>query len=238
MTQIHGLELFCNWKDIRELPDRTMRILDRCGATRAIVMAQPALNSDVNTKHVRTFADRCADAGIALSLCTGPAIIEYASALMLRDRLVALCRELHATPMLDAEPVRVGKPNQQRWSPERVAPWLTVPDMQITTTRMEAPRIGAHGRITYAQLEGQASTSTLSHALGIFSKYAPLERVVPVLGSFDTDGDKRTVAEVKLDLERCTDQARLCGRLAMFVAQTTSDAEADVMREWACETWA
>ena len=232
------IDLFVNWKDITDLRDRTFEILDACGAKRAIVMAQPALNKPSLRDKVRSFAIECHQRSLAVSLCTGPAVIEYAAPLEMRDRLAALCTEVRATPMLDAEPVHVGRPNEQRWSPERIAPWLTIPELQITTTRMEAPRIGAHGRVTYAQLEGQASTATLDHALRTFERYTPIERVVPVLGSFDSpDGDKRTIDEVRTDLERCTAQARTCGRLAMFVAQTTSLAEAQLIREWAERAW-
>jgi hypothetical protein len=232
------IEIFVNWKDITELSDRTFEILEAAGAKRAIVMAQPALNKPALRDRVRSFAEECSALGIAVSLCTGPAVIEMAAPLEMRDRLAQLCRETGATPMLDAEPVHVGKPNQQRWSPERLAPWLTVPELQITTTRMEAPRIGAHARVTYAQLEGQTSTDTLAQALQIFCRYTPLDRIVVTLGSFDSpDGDKRTLDEMRRDLDRCTDQARLSGRLAMFVAQTTSLAEAQLMREWAERTW-
>lgn len=235
--EVMGIELFTNWKDITELRSRTFEILEAAGATRAIVMAQPALNKPALADRVRTFAAECSAKGIAVSLCTGPAVIEYAAPLQIRDRLAALCRDTGATPMLDAEPVHVKRPNEQRWSPERVKPWLDVPEMQITTTRFEAPRIGAHARVTYAQLEGQTSTDTLAQALQIFCRYTPMERIVITLGSFDSEGDKRTLDEVKRDLERCTAQAKLSGRLAMFVAQTTSLAEAEAMRSWAEKVW-
>jgi hypothetical protein len=231
-----SIEIFVNWKDITELQDRTFEILEAAGARRAIVMAQAALNVPRLRSRVHSFVERCKAQSIAVSLCTGPQILEYDAPLTIRDHLVSLCRETGSTPMLDAEPSGPLKA-QKHWSAERLAPWLEVPDMQITTVRREAPRMGAHARITYAQLEGQTSTDTLDHALRIFEKYSPIDRVIPTLGSFDSTDDKRTLAEIQLDLDRCTDQARTCGRLAMFVAQTTSRAEAELLAAWAKRTW-
>jgi hypothetical protein len=230
------LSLYANWHDLTAVDtDVTIGKLRAAGAKRAIPMVQLAIASEAALRSRRgaviDFAAACHEHGIAVTLCTGPAVLTAADPLGCRDRLVKLCAEVSATPMLDAEPVKE-RGILRHWSPEMLRPWLTVPTLQITTTRMEAPHLGHHGRVDYAQLEGQTSTATLSQALAIHARTTDRERIVPVLGSFDSAGDPRTLAEMRIDLERCEAQARLSGALAVWVAQTTSEAECEILREW------
>ena len=234
------VELFVNWDDIVDV-DKTIAKLHACTAKRAIVMAQPALDKPSLGHRVRTFADACHDAGIAVSLCTGPTVIARERPLDHRDRLLLLASECAAAPMLDAEPTKIDGA-LAHWSEALIAPWLEHPAVQITSTRAELPRIGWHGRWLYLQLEGQTSTDTLSQALAIAERTTDRSRIVCVPGTFDDvkDGvviDKRTLAEVERDLRRCTAQARLSGRLAEFVARTTDARECELLSRWARETW-
>ena len=146
-----GVELFCNWKDITELSDRTFEILEAAGAKRAIVMTQAALNVPRLRSRVHTFVERCKAQSIAVSLCTGPQILEYDAPLTIRDNLVSLCRETGSTPMLDAEPSGPLK-TQKHWSAETLAPWLEVHDMQFLRRYTDrTAKITLPGPFTMAQ---------------------------------------------------------------------------------------
>lgn len=243
-----GVEIFCNWHDVAEASDRTLRVLREAGATRAIPMVQAAIAGPTSMRNnapaVRRFVAQAKAHGFEVTLCTGPAVLVAQDPLRCRDNLAALCRELGCPPMLDAEPVRVAEV-LRHWTPELLAPWLELADLEVTTTRAEVTHLGRHGRVDYAQLEGQDSTATLPQAMALHMRSTDRERIVPVIGDFDAKGDPRTLAEVRTDLDRCTPQAKLAGRLAVWVAQTTSlpdplhpgQSECELLAAWGAETF-
>lgn len=231
------IEVFCNWHDQAQAADRTMSVLSASGATRAILMVQPAIASDRGLRMygpvVARFADRCVAAGVQLSMCTGLGVLEAPDQQGAINRLTALCDDHGATPMLDAEPLHVRTPREVHWTPQLLKRWLEVPEMEVTTTRAEVAHLGQYDRRTYVQLEGQTSTATISHAYSLFRHYVASSPLVPTIGDFDSPGDPRTLDDVRVDLERCRPYALEAGALAVWVAQTTSPAEAALLRTWA-----
>jgi hypothetical protein len=107
-----------------------------------------------------------------------------------RAHLAACCAATGAFGQLDAEP-HAGK----HWTPELLAPWLSAdPDLIVTSTRAELPRLGRLDRELWLQLEQQTSTLTLDKALIVAERATPLERVVCVGGLFDDHDEPGTVA--------------------------------------------
>ena len=233
MTLRHGLWLYCDSSDVIHV-ERSIPTLTRCAAVGALAMVEgitPGGAQRMPLDRVRRFVDACRARDITPVLCAFPDI--HGDLIASRDHLAEMGETLRCAMQLDAEP-RAG----HHWTPEMLAPWLSIHELTLTTTRVEAPHLGAHNRIVFAQLEQQTSTATLAQALGIFGRYSPRENIVPVIGAFDQGDDKRTLDEMRVDLTRCADQAKLAGALAVWSAHVVSGDEADLLRAWALATWA
>jgi len=226
-----GLWVYCDSSDVIHT-ERSIPTLRRCGAVGAIAMIEgitPTGAQRMPLDRVRRFVDACRAAGLDVTLCAFPDV--RGDLIASRDALAHACGMLGCHAQLDAEP----RP-PAHWTPALLAPWLALYDLSITTTRVEAPRLGTHNRTTWAQLEQQTSVATLSKALAIFSRTTPLEQIVLVTGAFDQSpeqGGTRTLAELRADLDACTGQARVSGAHAVWSAHAIDDAEADALREWA-----
>jgi hypothetical protein len=145
-----------------------------------------------------------------------------------RAHLAACCAATGAFGQLDAEP-HAGK----HWTPELLAPWLSAdPDLIVTSTRAELPRLGRLDRELWLQLEQQTSTLTLDKALIVAERATPLERVVCVGGLFDDQDDPRSPDEIRRDLDTCATQTRRSGRFAEWSAKSLGGAKARVLSTW------
>lgn len=230
-----GLWIYCDSHDVIHVTE-TVATLKRSGAVGAIAMIEgitPGGSQRLPLDRLKRFVDACALIGVTVWLCAFPDI--RGDLIKSRDWLAAACELLGCRGQLDAEP-RQGS----HWSAALLAPWLSIPELTITTTRIEAPRLGSHGRLVLAQLEQQTSVDTLSSALSIFGRTSAPESIVLVTGSFDqaeTQGGRRTLEEVRADLERCTPHAKLARAHAVWSAHTLDKPEADALREWALETF-
>lgn len=232
-----GLALYCDSHDTSpRYRDATIATLARAGAVRAIAMVEGITGERgsrlVPLDQVRAFVDACHGIDVDVTACAFPDVREEhaGSIAHLLACLDIGCDELE----LDAEP-RAG----EHWTRARLRPWLdAVRGLVLTTTRIEAPHIGRLDVPLRLQLEQLTSTSTLADALERAQQVSPIAMVQPVIGTFDQRGQVRTVAMVRRDLARCTEQAVLGGGLAAWAAHTTDEDEADAMREWALATWA
>lgn len=227
-----GVWIFCDSHDVRA-PAQTVARLVACRASAAIAMVQgitPSGDQWIPDSFTAEFVRQCKAAGLVVVLCAFPDLRGNLAASA--GRLRMLGQRLGCRTMLDAEP----RP-PAHWSPSLLRPWLDDPDLMITTTRIEAPYLGSHNRIVFAQLEQQTSTATLGKALAIFGRFSALEHVVPVTGSFDTRDDPRTLAEFQTDLDRCRPQAVLSGALATWNAHTIDGHEARALAAFQRATW-
>lgn len=230
-----GLWVYCDSSDVIHV-ERSIPTLRRCGAVGAIAMIEgitPTGAQRMPLDRVRRFVDAAKAAGLDVTLCAFPDV--RADLIASRDWLADACEALGCHAQLDAEP----RP-PAHWTPALVEPWLSIYDLSITTTRVEAPRLGSHNRTMWAQLEQQTSVATLSKALAIFSRTTPLEQIVLVTGALDQapdQGGRRTIEEVHADLTRCAPQARVSGAHAVWSAHTIGPAEADALREWSAEVF-
>lgn len=230
-----GLHLYCDSSDVIHV-ERSVPTLVRSGAVGAIAMVEgitPGGSQRMPLDRVRRFVDACRAHDITPTLCAFPDIA--GDLIASRDHLAEMGETLRCAVQLDAEP-RAGR----HWTPEMLAPWLSIDGLTITTTRIEAPHLGAHNRTVFAQLEQQTSTATLPQALAVFGRYSARDSIVPVLGSFDqgeAQGGKRTLEELHVDLTRVAPQAKLAGGLAVWSAHATSGEEADALRDFAASTF-
>jgi hypothetical protein len=235
MTIRRGIHLYCDSSDVIHV-ERSVPTLVRSGAVGAVAMVEgitPGGSQRVPLDRVRRFVDAVRAKNITPTLCAFPDI--GGDLIASRDHLAEMGETLRCAVQLDAEP-RAGR----HWTHETLLPWLSIAELTITTTRIEAPHLGPHNRTVFAQLEQQTSTATLSQALTIFSHYSPLENIVPVLGDFDQgepQGGKRTLEELHVDLTRVGPQAKLAGALAVWSAHSTDGTEADALRDFAAATF-
>lgn len=235
MTTRRGIHLYCDSSDVVHV-ERSVPTLVRSGAVGAIAMIEgitPGGSQRMPLDRVRRFVDAVRAKNITPTLCAFPDVA--GDMIASRDHLAETCETLRCAAQLDAEP-RAGR----HWTHEMLLPWLSIAELTITTTRIEAPHLGPHNRTVFAQLEQQTSTATLSQALAIFSRYSAMESIVPVLGDFDQgepQGGKRTLEELHVDLTRVAPQAKLAGVLAVWSAHATSVAEADALRDFAASTF-
>jgi hypothetical protein len=230
-----GLRLYAGSGDVRATDD-TVATLRRAGAVECLAI------SESNDGRVAKMADllelqaKCAEHDITVVPCAFPGLAGDMTAS--RAWFKECCETLKVRGQLDAEPAHPGDGKVFHWGPSTLAPWLAMDCLgSITTTRAEAPHLGAHDRRVYAQLESEQSFDTLSHALRVFTRYTETDRVVLVTGLFDKGENKRTLAEIRADLHRATPQAIASGALAAWSCASMSAAEADAYREWACATW-
>jgi hypothetical protein len=233
-----GLRIYCDSHDVAREPRRTVDIALRAGAVGVIAMVE-GITGDRGSRRlpmevVARFVEMAHAADLHVTACAFPDVREDPARSI--DHLWA-CAEIADAAELDAEP-RDGV----HWSAAKLRPWLASAEfaatpLSITTTRIEAPRLGAHGLRVRGQLEQLTSTDTLADALTRLAKGTRLDLVEPVVGAFDQRGVVRTVATMRRDLDRCAAQARLAGGLAVWSAHTLDEDEADVLREWALATW-
>lgn len=232
MTTAPGLWLYCDSHDVIHVAE-TVATLRRCGAVGAVAMIEgitPGGSQRMPLDRIKRLVDACRAVDVDVILCAFPDV--RGELVASRDWLADACELLGCEGQLDAEP-REGA----HWSPSLLDPWLGIAHLSITTTRIEAPRLGPHNRRVWAQLEQQTSVSTLPQAIAIFSKVTAPESIVLVTGAFDQNGDVRTIEEVHADLARCAPHAKVSGQHAVWSAHTVSPAEADALRSWALETF-
>jgi hypothetical protein len=226
-----GIHLFADSHDV-DAHEATVATALRCGATALLPCIEGQNGHRPKRDSLLRMRDLCDKRAISLLPFTFPDIFGDHS--RSRGWAVAISDELGTSFILDAEP-KAGT----HWTPMLLKPWLACDRrMVITTTRAEAPHLGPHDRLVYAQAEQQTSIDTLDQMLAIFGRFTPLDRVIVTTGSFNQPGDPRTVDEVRRDLERCQPQALRSSAHAIWSAHTTSPEKADAVRAFALETWA
>jgi hypothetical protein len=236
MQSAPGLRIYCDSHDVANAPRCTIDIALRAGAVGVIAMVEGIIpergSRRIPVETVERFVSMAHAADLHVTACAFPDVRDdHAESLRHLDR----CDAAGADDIeLDAEP-RDGA----HWSAAKLRPWLERhnPVGSITTTRIEATRLGVHGRRLRGQLEQLTSVDTLADALSRLSRGTRLDLVEPVIGAFDQRGIVRTVAMMRRDLDRCTPQARLAGGLAVWSAHTLDEDEADALREWTLATW-
>jgi len=231
-----GLAIYVPIADAQaEAIDGTIAKLRACGAAIAVVMIQglpyagargQLITPRLAVPRFSSAAARLRASGIEVVACSFPAVDgDLVDALA---HLRACAGEAGTHAQLDAEP-RGGA----HWSPSLIRSWLdALPEMSITSTRAELPRIGRHDREVWVQLEAQTSTDTLDAALGIAAKGTRPDRVVPVCGVFDEQDDPRTTDEIRRDLDRCTPQARVSGRMGEWSSRSLTLTKCATLRQW------
>ncbi len=201
-----------------------LALLRRCGATMAMVLIESVDGRRQSWKRVAAVCAALRAVDISPIAYSFPDL----NGDLVGTRLhYAQCREYADAGQWDLEPK-----HGNHWSPKVIAPMLALdPHASITTTRVELPYLGDHGRDVWLQLEAQTSIDTLAQAL----RLAPDATLAT--GLFDNENNPRTLAEIKHDLVRCTEHAARIGRHAVWSLQSMSVAEADALREWALATW-
>lgn len=238
MTSRHvhptGLWIYCASGAVAA-PTETVATLRRCGASLAIAMIEgitPGGSQRMPTVTVARFVDACRAANIAVILCSFPDVLAGMEGLLRsRDHLADLGDLMHCRTQLDAEPRRRRKPGGAvevvHWTPALLSPWRHIADLSITTTRTEAPHLGAHDRLCLAQLEQPSSFDTVGSldddrdrdALDVFARYSAPEDIVLVGGAFDLGRDVRTAEDLRHDYARAKAQAKLSGAYALWDAK-------------------
>lgn len=227
-----GLWIYLDGHDVARMP-ATVAKVRRCGAVGALPLIEGVNGHRLSVDTVAHACDQLAAADIDAMPFSFPA---------LTGNLAASIGHAHAVqqatrrPMQwDIEPIVEGVGAERRtvhWSQSSVDLLLAAdPTATITSTRVELPRWDARGREVWAQLEQQTSTDTLGKVL------AQWPDAVLVTGVFDQQNDPRTLLEVGRDLDRCTAQAQRVGAHGVWSAHTLSDAECDLLREWAIATF-
>lgn len=215
--------------------DGTIAKLRACGAAIAVVMIQglpyagargQLITPRLAVARFSSVAARLRASGIEVVACSFPAVDgDLVDALA---HLRACAGEAGTHAQLDAEP-RGGA----HWSPSLIRPWLdALPEMSITSTRAELPRIGWFAGEVWLQLEAQTSTDTLSQAIALATRSTIRDRIVPVCGVFDEQGDPRTTDEIRRDLDRCTPQARVSGRMGEWSSRSLTASKCAALRQW------
>lgn len=240
-----GLAVFCNLGAVRDDAhvDASIATLRSCGASIAPVMVEglpysgargQPITPRIQPARFKTIAARMRAHGIEPVACSFPAIdgdLDDA-----RGHLAACRVEAGTLAMLDAEPRRRGgdpKAELVHWTPALVEPWRRDdPALIVTSTRAELPHLGWFPGEVWLQLEAQTSTATLADAIALATRTTIRDRLVPVCGVFDEQGDPRTPDEIRVDLERCTPQARAAGRLGEWSVASVTAAKAAVLRAW------
>lgn len=203
----------------------SLSLLRRCGATMAMVLCESV---DERRQPAKRFAAVCA---ALRSIDVVP--IGYSFPCLTGDLVESRFHFQKCAPFADAMQWDIEPHQGHHWTPEVLAPLLALdPHASITTTRVELPHLGEHGREVWLQLEAQTSIDTLGPAL----RKAPDATLVT--GLFDSKGNPRELGEVRRDLERCSAQAGRIGRHAVWSLQSMSVSEADALREWALGVWA
>lgn len=232
-----GLWIYCAAGAVAA-PTETVATLRRCGAVLAIAMVEgitPGGSQRVQSATVARFVDACAASDISVILCSFPDILEQRFELLdSRDHLADLAEQLHCRPQLDAEPRKRGAV-VTHWTPHDLQPWLHIADLSITTTRIEAPHLGKHDRLTLGQLEQPTSFDTLDDALEIFGRYSASEDIVVVGGAFDVGRVVRTPDDMRHDQARARAQYARSGAYACWDARALGQApeRCDALREMA-----
>lgn len=202
-----------------------LALLRRCAATMAMVLIESNDERRQPLSRIQAVCKALRSIDVAPILYSFPSLTGD----LVESRLhyEKCTRETGAPGQWDIEPK-----NGRHWTPVELAPLLACDSgASITSTRHQLPKLGDHGREVWLQLESQESTDTLGLAL----RKAPHATIV--LGLFDAENNPRTTGEVRRDLERCTEQAKMVGRLAVWSLASMSVAEADLLREWSIATW-
>lgn len=236
---IPGLHVFCDGSDV-SIPARSIPRMTRSNASVAIAMCETRIAGKPGTRWlsdtvVARFVDASRDAGLKPILCAFPCTI--AGTVASRDKLAALLERHRCRGMLDAEPRKLGNA-EAHWTASMLAPWRAIDDLGVTTTRVEAPRLGPLPGVAHAQAEQQTSIATLPN---LFARFAPVvarESTVLVTGAFDQPDDPRTLAEFCADLDACTEHAQLVRAHAVWSAHTLGPAECDTLAAWTRRVWA
>jgi hypothetical protein len=228
------ISLYCDAHDSSHM-DATIATFHRATATQALVMISGPNGWQMPEREAAQVCTRFRDENVDPIVVAFPPVDgDLRDA---RQHLRAVRIATGSRGQLDAEPRVVGHstaglPVLAHWHQGAVAYWRDDVD-SITTTRAEAPHLGDHGLRVYAQLEQQNSTETLANALLVFGRYTDLANIVIVTGVFDQPGDPRTIAEERVDLDRCTAHAKLVGEHGAWSAHTLTPPKADALREWA-----
>lgn len=236
---IPGLHVFCDADDVIE-ETRSIPRMTRAAASVAIAMCEQRRAGRVGTRwlsddRIARFVDSVRAVGLKPILCAFPCPI--AGTVASRDKLAALLERHRCRGMLDAEPRKLGNA-EAHWSASMLAPWRAIDDLGVTTTRVEAPRLGPLPGVAHAQAEQQTSIATLPQ---LFARFAPVvarESTVLVTGAFDQPNDPRTLAEFCADLDACTEHAQLVRAHAVWSAHTLGPAECDALDAWTRRVWA
>lgn len=236
---IPGLHVFCDGSDVIE-ETRSIPRMTRSNASVAIAMCEQRRKGRVGTRwlsddRIARFVDASRDAGLKPIICAFPCPI--AGTVASRDKLAALLERHRCRGMLDAEPRKLGKV-EVHWSASMLAPWRAIDDIAVTTTRVEAPRLGPLPGVAHAQAEQQTSIATLPQ---LFARFAPVvarESTVLVTGAFDQPGDPRTLAEFQADLDGCAEHAQLVRAHAVWSAHTLGTSKCDALAAWTRRVWA
>jgi hypothetical protein len=201
-----------------------LSLLKRCGATMAMVLCESV---DGRRQSSKRFAAVCA---ALRSIDVVP--IGYSFPNLEGDLVETALHFTSCAPFANAMQWDLEPHAGNHWTPKLLAPLLALdPHASITSTRVELPHLGDHGREVWLQLEAQTSLDTLDSAL----RKAP--DAVLVTGLFDGLGNPRELREVKRDLERAAPQAQRIGKHAVWSLQSMSVSEADALREWALSVW-
>lgn len=231
-----GLAIYCPLSTAQaDMIDNTIATLRGVGASIAVVMVEglpfagghgQPVTPRLAVARFASSAARLRASGIEPVACSFPALdgdLEES-----RAHLAACAAEAQTHRQLDAEPYKGA-----HWSPGLLAPWLADdPDLSITSTRAELPHLGVHRRETWLQLEQLDSTDTLAGAVTIATRFTPLERVVPVVGVFDTSAAERAPSMIRRDLDRCGELAKRSGRLAAWSSRAISREKGLTLRAW------
>lgn len=236
MTGPDGLHVYADSHDVQEEnQDETFATLRLCGATKVLPCAEGVSGHFALDANLVAFCERAERADIVVEPFFFPDLMGD----MDRSRAHYLhVRKLLGRPgQLDAEPRQIGL-GLMHWTHTLVESWLRLDEeMGVTTTRVEAPHLGPHDRVCYAQLEAQTSFDSLDRALEIFGRTSKLEDVVLVAGAFNEKDDPRTLDEIREDWTRAEPHMRLVGRHCVWSAHTITKAKADLLRDLTLRTF-
>lgn len=232
-----GLFIFLGSGDMKEIDDHgeksaTLAKLLRAGAIGAVVLIESVEGTRQRVARVLHVCELLRARGITPVLMSFPSVLADVGAAI--GHALECERATGARLMWDIEPRRLAADRVVHWTARGVARLrAAVPHALVTSTRIELPKLGdVDDAEVWLQLEQQTSTDTLAKVLERWPD------AVCVTGVFDDEDDKRTLDEIRRDLERCTAQAKKTGRHGVWSARSMSLEEADVHREWALSTWA
>ena len=222
------LAFYADSNDIAS-PDRLLATLARARAGACLVPCESLpyqgphgpITPRTPLPKLAALCDRLRAAGIKPIVYTFPAVDGDLVDALAHFR--AACVACACDGQLDAEPH-----GGHHWSPALLAPWLPY-CASITTTRWEAPHLGAVSAPVWMQAERRGSVAALVPHL------TPTD--VVVVGDFSRPGEPATLETLRADLALAAAQAKRTGLLGVWSAHTTDDAEADALAAWSAATW-